>query len=99
MYRAFHSQWPLRVFTVLATCWCFGFGVCDVLFDCYARPPSHSGMCLPGTAEPTGKASETAKGNLQHLQPGASVCYDIEVGALDSARAKATQTAIAELLH
>lgn len=57
------------------------------------------GMCLPGTAEPTGKASETAKGNLQHLQPGASVCYDIEVGALDSARAKATQTAIAELLH
>ena len=56
-------------------------------------------MCLPGTAEPTGKASETAKGNLQHLQPGASVCYDIEVGALDSARAKATQTAIAELLH
>lgn len=56
------------------------------------------GMCLPGTAEPTGKAAETAKGNLQHLQPGVSVRYNIEVGALDTARAAAVAQQIAKLL-
>eukprot|EP00040_Diaphanoeca_grandis_P026767 m.150380 g.150380 ORF g.150380 m.150380 type:complete len:557 (-) comp30724_c1_seq6:62-1732(-) len=50
---------------------------------------SHSalGLCLPGTAEPTGKASETKKGNLRQLASGNTQIFSIEVGALDKTRA------------
>ena len=41
--------------------------------------PRHAalGMALPATAEPTGKASERAKGNVWTLPPGKSVHFGV----------------------
>ena len=51
--------------------------------------PSHAalGLTLPATAEPAGKTAETKKGNLKSLNAGASVLFEVEIGALAPAGA------------
>jgi hypothetical protein len=63
--------------------------------------PSHAalGMALPATAEPTGKASERTKGNVWTLQPGKSVHFGVEAGALDKDKTTKMAAKIAELLE
>jgi hypothetical protein len=63
--------------------------------------PSHAalGMALPATAEPTGKASERTKGNVSTLQPGESVHFGVEAGALDKDKTTKMAAKIAELLE
>lgn len=65
------------------------------------KDSSHSafGISLPGTAGPTGRESERAKGNVQQLGAGDEVLYEIEVGAVDQARAHAVSTTIQAILQ
>ena len=57
------------------------------------------GLTLPATAEPAGKAAETAKGNLQSIAAGGDRLFEVEVGALDASAAAAKQDHIQTVLR